>query len=136
MYADKCGAVIDLRGRGITELELFECTITGLRFWRPEAAAGDEAFYKQLSARWPNYYRDWRWEYGPALSLIRPDARVLEVGCGRGYFLALTERGGARAEGLEFIREAIANKIPRCDVHSMTVEEMAAQQPGAFDVVC
>lgn len=136
MYREKCGATLDLRQKGMERLDLYECESTGMRFWRPEEAAGDEAFYHQLSALWPTYYRDWRWEYKIALELASRGDRLLEVGCGQGYFLRLTEGRVARAEGLEFNKQAIANRVTTWDVHAMTAEAMAQQQPEAFDYVC
>lgn len=136
MYADKCGAVLDLRERGIESLDLYECDSTGFLFWRPEEAAGDEEFYQDLSKKWPDYYRDWRWEYSAALSLTSATDRLLEIGCGRGYFLRSTEGRVASARGIEFNNEAIANKVTKWGVEPMKIEAMAASQPQSFDYIC
>lgn len=136
MYRAKCDADVDFAAMGVSSLDLYECQRTGMRFWRPERIAGDEAFYQQLSRKWPFYYRDWRWEYGPALGLLRPSDRVLEVGCGRGYFLRWTEERVRHAQGIEFNREAIAAKMTRWDIVSETIAQRAEHEPGGFDVVC
>ncbi|GAA3893163.1 hypothetical protein GCM10022276_10440 [Sphingomonas limnosediminicola] len=136
MYRAKCGVDIDLRARGIDKIDLFRCDQTGVRFWRPVDAAGDEEFYKTLSGAWAAYYREWRWEYGKALALTSPTDRLLEIGCGRGYFLRLTEGRVAAAAGLELNRDAIANKVTRWPVHRKMSEELAASEPESFDYVC
>ncbi len=136
MYMERCGVSLNLRAIGVPTVELYKCVITGVRFWRPVEAAGDEEFYHALSAAWSTYYRDWRWEYAQALSLTSPRDRLLEIGCGRGYFLQHMEGKVAAAEGLELNNEAIANKVTRWPVHSRMVEDMAANNREAFDVVC
>jgi 2-polyprenyl-3-methyl-5-hydroxy-6-metoxy-1,4-benzoquinol methylase len=135
-YREKCGVDISRSLAGIDELSLDECERTGYRFWRPEAAAGDEAFYQALSAAWPNYYRTERWEYPAARRLLRARERVLEVGCGRGWFLRSLEGRVASATGLELNREAIANKVTRFEVQNQLIDAFAAQHAEAFDAVC
>jgi len=130
MYAEKCGAQVTFAHR---EIALYGCQQTGMRFWRPETLAGDEAFYQLLSEKWPFYYRPWRWEYGPALALVTPTDRVLEIGCGQGYFLRGTEGRAADAVGLETNRGAIANKVTTRDIYPTTIEDADI---GQFDLVC
>jgi 2-polyprenyl-3-methyl-5-hydroxy-6-metoxy-1,4-benzoquinol methylase len=121
---------------GHDEVHLYECSRTAMRFWRPAEVAGDEAFYAELSARLPNYYRTDRWEYNAARQAIASSsARVLEVGCGRGYFLRSLEGLVADAVGLEFNRTAIANKETRFAVHAETIESLSMRQSGTFDAV-
>ncbi|MFO1256671.1 MAG: class I SAM-dependent methyltransferase [Sphingomonadaceae bacterium] len=134
MYRAKCDAEVPFAAQGIDSLDLYECQSTGMRFWRPEALAGDEAFYRQLSRKWPHYYQEWRWEYGPALRQLRSGDRLLEVGCGRGTFLRQCEEHAAQAEGLEYNREAIAGKVTRWPVRALDLSDLDA--PEAFDVVC
>ncbi|HJW11689.1 MAG TPA: class I SAM-dependent methyltransferase [Albitalea sp.] len=135
-YREKCGVDISRSLAGIAELDLYECERTGYRFWRPEAAAGDEAFYQSLSAAWPGYYRTERWEYPAVRRWLGAGDTVLEVGCGRGWFLRSLEGRVAAATGLEFNREAIADKATRFEVQSLPIDAFAAQHPEAFDAVC
>jgi len=136
MYWEKCGVDISPHFGGISQIELFECNVTGYRFWRPDTVAGNETFYREMSVAWAHYYRDWRWEYGPMLPLLSDTDRLLEVGCGRGYFLRNTESRVASALGLEFNREAIATKVTSHEMRAITVEELARAEGESFDVVC
>ncbi len=136
MYRRKCDATVDFSALAVETLDLYECERTGTRFWRPERLAGDEAFYQQLSRKWPNYYHDWRWEYGPALKQLRPTDRLLEVGCGRGTFLRHTQGRVREAAGLELNREAIADKVTDWPVLCMDIASLAAAKPASYDVVC
>ena len=135
MYELKCG--YDVRGCFPTgSIDLYECLKTGYRFWRPTEVAGDEQFYRGLSAAWPTYYRDWRWEYQHLPGQVKASDTLLEVGSGRGYFLRFIEDKVKSAVGLELNTEAVAQKVCRSDVLPMMVEELAASAARKFDVVC
>jgi len=135
-YRRKCGVDVSPWFGALSEIHLFECAETGYRFWRPGSIAGDEDFYKLLAEHWPDYYRSERWEYPfVRASLSRAD-RVLEVGCGRGFFLASLEGWIADALGLELNPEAIATKATRFEILRATIERLARERPNGFDVVC
>lgn len=136
MYMEKCG--LDISGSFFSqeELALYRCETTGMQFWWPREAAGGESFYHAVSKAWPSYYRPWRWEYGPALRRIPAGAKLLEIGCGQGYFLREAEARASAALGLEFNREAIATKVTRCEVLAQSIEEFADAHPDTYDVVC
>jgi 2-polyprenyl-3-methyl-5-hydroxy-6-metoxy-1,4-benzoquinol methylase len=136
MYRKKCGFDATPHFKNVQTIDLFECIETGYRFWRPELIAGDESFYRDLSAAWPDYYRDWRWEYGPTLSLVAPTDTLLEVGSGRGFFLKHAEGRVQFAMGLELNKEAIRNKVTSHGIHAEMIEDCARKRPGTFDVVC
>lgn len=135
-YYTKCRADVSASFGDVRSIDLFECRSTGYRFWRPVSVAGDEQFYHLLSAAWPNYYRDERWEYPFARNLIGAASKVLEVGCGRGYFLRSIEPLAADAIGLELNQEAIANKVTKYPMSQATIEDFARSNAGRFDVVC
>lgn len=135
-YREKCGAEIAWAFRGEPSISMFECEATGYQFWRPAEVAGDERFYQTLAAHWKTYYRETRWEYGPASSLCEKHSRVLEVGCGRGYFLRLIEDRVASVEGVELNTEAAATKVTRAVVHTRPLAELHATHAGSLDVVC
>ncbi len=136
MYRRKCGFDVSGHFQSRDTLDLYECNATGYRFWRPDSVAGDESFYEGLSHVWHDYYREWRWEYEHAMALLRPANRVLEIGCGRGYFLRLVQDRVARAVGLELNRDAIRAKVTRCEVIPALIEEFASGHARAFDAVC
>lgn len=135
-YHMKCRADVSRSFGDVRSIDLFECRSTGYRFWRPVSIAGDEEFYRLLSAAWPNYYRDERWEYPLARGLIGASSKVLEVGCGRGYFLRSIESLAADAVGLELNQEAIANKVTTYPMSQATIEGFAQSNAGRFDIVC
>lgn len=108
-----------------------------MRFWRPTSIAGDSQFYREISQKAPTYYRVDRWEYFRARTAIaQPHARVLEVGCGQGYFLRSLESLGHVAIGLELNDLAAANKVTKFDVRTQMLENVAATEPASFDAVC
>ncbi|MGY0613167.1 class I SAM-dependent methyltransferase [Luteimonas sp. A501] len=135
-YRRKCGIEINSLFGDQAHAWLYECNRTGYRFWRPESLAGDEAFYKLLSEHWTNYYRTTRWEYSLARNFVSKGASVLEVGCGRGYFLQSIEHRVDYAKGLELNRDAIANKVTSVLVERMSLVEVAEATPEFYDIVC
>lgn len=136
MYKQKCGVDVAAQFNGARSVELFECVDTGYRFWRPSSVAGDEAFYRLLSVAWKNYYRAERWEYGIARRLASSADHLLEIGCGDGYFLRSLEGQMLDAVGLELNDETRGRAVTTFPILHSTVEEMAAQRHGSFDVVC
>lgn len=135
-YRRKCGADVAPWFGALRQLHLFECTQTGYRFWHPTSVAGDERFYEYLAERWPDYYHAERWEYPFVRKRLVKSDRVIEVGCGRGFFLRSIEGRVADAAGLEFNRAAIAAKVTRFDIVKTPIERVAAMDPKRFDVVC
>lgn len=135
-YRRKCGADVARWFGELREIRLFECDETGYRFWRPASIAGDEQFYKYLGGLSRDYYHAERWEYPFVRDLLTPSDHVIEVGCGRGFFLRSIEDRVAEAMGVEFNREAIANKATRFDVVDAPIERVAEAKPESFSVVC
>jgi 2-polyprenyl-3-methyl-5-hydroxy-6-metoxy-1,4-benzoquinol methylase len=137
MYKTKCNQDVSRHFHNLSNLSLHECTVTGMRFWRPASVAGDEQFYKELSENWQNYYQTDRWEYQEArTAIVMPHSRVLELGCGRGYFLRSLESLGHVGLGLELNADAALNKVTGFDIRNQYAEEAAAAAPESFDVVC
>jgi 2-polyprenyl-3-methyl-5-hydroxy-6-metoxy-1,4-benzoquinol methylase len=118
-------------------IALYECLDTRLRFFLPSTVAGSASFYAQLQAfDW--YYMPNKWEHEVALQDITPGAHVLEVGCGFGDFVELLhQRKNALALGIELNAAAVrvAQEMGR-RVKLASVEEVAAQEPESYDVVC
>ena len=135
-YRAKCGLDITPWLHGIHALTQHACERTGMRFWRPEAAAGDEAFYRALSAAWPGYYRHERWEYDTVRRWLGAQDRVLEVGCGQGWFLKSLQGHVAPATGLELNNEAIAGTVTTFPVRAELIDVHAAAHPAAYSAVC
>lgn len=129
---------LDISGelRGLDEIPERRCVNCGLVFYPGEASGGAGLY--ELLQEFPWYYLADKWEYGEALRDIPEGAHVCEAGCGRGDFLALavTERRVV-ALGVELnadaVRTARARHLP---VEVRSLESVAAERPGAFDVVC
>lgn len=137
MYFEKCGVDVIRHFDCLSEVSLHECSATGMRFWRPTSLAGDEWFYREVSARWPDYYKTDRWEYAYAREMIGASPqRVLEVGCGRGYFLRSLEKYGHQCIGLELNNEAIVNKITTYEIRNQYLDQVNEVDRELFDVVC
>lgn len=135
-YKQKCDVDVTWCFQGLPEIGLYECSRTGYKFWRPEAVAGDETFYHLLSRAWPNYYREERWESSLARRLLEGKKSLLEIGCGRGYFLRSVEGLVDDAIGIEFNQDAIRNKVTEFSILPSMIEDFAKTRPARFDVVC
>ena len=122
---------------GIDKTKIYECDATGYRFYYPYSLAGKESLYRQLSDTVDGRYKDDKWEYRKAISFIRPSARILDVGCGKGAFVMLAGNTGLRAHGLELnsasATEARDNGL---SVSTEMIEEHAKTHRGFYDAVC
>lgn len=134
-YRCKCDIDIAECFDGHPTIGLYACSGTGYRFWRPAGIAGNEAFYRLLSHAWQDYYRTTRWEYPHARAALRGVDRLLEVGCGRGYFLESVEGSAPYALGLELNTEAIEQRVTRFAIEPMSLDDLAARG-DRFDAIC
>lgn len=135
VYRKKCGADVRRYLEPANSIKLYRCNVTGYMFWRPKQVAGPEDFYHLLSSKWPDYYRETRWEYPAALRALRGRREVLEIGCGRGYFLHSAESVVQDGLGLEMNLQAIQGKVTRFPIVNRLIEDV--QSDGrTFDAVC
>ncbi len=126
---------IDSELVGLDPVTEWRCPRCGLGFYPPEGA-GSERLYEQL-CRFPWYYIPSKWEHAMAMADLRPGDRVLEVGCGVGAFVARLRTAGWDANGLELNSAAVAQaRSAGLPVTNELIETVAAQEPGAFDMVC
>jgi len=122
--------------QGRDSIDLYECETTGYLFWRPESLAGNEEFYHKVAANISQYYSTERWEYRNARKYLLGAKQVLEVGCGEGWFLKSLEPYGVAGVGLEFNREAIAQKVTKSPIYKEDINEFAGSHSCEFDAVC
>lgn len=121
----------------VPRVDVFRCTKTGYRFYHPFSIFGDAQFYAELGKDMADYYVAGRWEHQKALTLINSDSKVLEVGCGSGFFLEQLHMKGAIAEGLELNPNALATvKAKGLKASGTMLHEFAQNHMGEFDVVC
>lgn len=117
---------------GVKEIGMWRSNVSDLIFFDPPVT-GDTGFYEALS-RIPWYYEEEKFEFRFARERIAPDARVLEVGCGPGFFGR--HFGADRYVGLEtspLAREKAT--AAGLDVRPLSVETLAEREPGSFDAV-
>ena len=120
----------------LDEIKLYRCLDGGYRFFYPFDLEGDNKFYQDLQ-KFPWYYMDWKWEYGEAQNLINPGDQVLEIGCGKGDFIAKLKQRGNETTGLEFNEAAVRKcREKNLAVYKQTIQEYAASNEKKYDVVC
>jgi 2-polyprenyl-3-methyl-5-hydroxy-6-metoxy-1,4-benzoquinol methylase len=114
------------------QVRLLECDNCGLRFYDPQVA-GDEQFYRSLQ-KFDWYYRRDKEEYEVAAGYIKPNDRVLDVGCGQGEFKKYVP--GASFTGLEFSSDAISKGTANgCHILNESIEDHSKINAGKYDVV-
>lgn len=101
------------------------------RWWDPESEFRPLHQINPLRLDWIN-----------ALSPLK-DQRVLDVGCGGGILTDSMARQGAHALGIDLSTKALRvahlhaleAQTPRVEYREVSVEALAAEQPGSFDTV-
>lgn len=136
LYKKKCSVDVTKWFYGNDTIYKYKCDLTGYEFWRPSHIAGNESFYQTLESKWKNYYKETRWEYPHAIKHIKSGMRVLEIGCGRGYFLRKIEKITKNSLGLELNKDAIKNKTTKIEIIDSKIENISSSTHGFFDVIC
>lgn len=120
---------------GIANIGLYECPQTGIRFYYPFEIAGPEALYRQLQTFDWNY-KDNKWEHDVALDCVFGGARVLDVGCGQGSFLARSASQGAFTTGIEFNKDAgDVARSKGVEILPVLLSDHVNDRPEYYDVV-
>lgn len=117
-------------------LELWACSATGVRYFKPDSLAGDGRFYEQLSGfSW--YYEQNKWEYDQALSALgQAKGSLLEVGCATGAFLHQAAGRGWEVMGAELNQKAVAEaRLAGLDVSAADLFDSYWDR-FQFDAVC
>ena len=113
-----------------------QCLACGFTFFDP-ALAGNEAFYRELEH--PDYFCPARAEFGRTVRFARERnlKRVLDVGCGSGYFLDLAKQAGLETYGLEFNSQAAAKACAKGHklFPGLLHEFNPAQVSGGLDLI-
>ncbi|NBP58558.1 methyltransferase domain-containing protein, partial [bacterium] len=111
---------VDLTEDITSDINLYRCMSCDLRFYEPPVMGGSN-FYSQLQS-FPWYYQLVKPEFDIAKKYIIPDDKVLEIGCGEGYF---GKTINATYTGLDPYSQ-------NPNVLKQSIEE----HQGAYDVVC
>ncbi len=99
----------------------------GVANWYEAHLKGDDTYHAKVIA--PNLMR-----------ILNPKQgkKVLDIGCGEGYFTRLIDASGAYVEGADIAKELIAKAkatSPDITFHVAPAESMAAIKSGYFDAI-
>ena len=122
---------------GIENVDLYECDVTGYKFFAPFNVAGDGKFYEALQ-KYEWYYMPWKWEHQQTASLLKPGMNVLEVGCAEGAFLSKIKIDfKVNCVGLELNESACESaKSKGLEVNLETIQAYSENHIEEFDIVC
>lgn len=134
LYSKTLGIDVSLYFKGIDEISLVRDNQTGYRFFYPYIET-DSQFYERLQ-NFDSYYMENKWEFIEALSLIKSDSRVLEVGCGNGSFLKMLKERNIQGVGLELNKDA-AEVLNKSGYNILTgsIQDNSHNLDGNFDIV-
>jgi SAM-dependent methyltransferase len=120
-----------------SQVRLLECQECRYGYFEP-SVLGTSDFYNELAsmgASW--YYQEDKWEYQQALIHLSDRGRVLDVGCGAGFFLLRCRDRGLTVEGLELNPQAVAAARARgLLVHETTLDDFVSTHTGQYSAVC
>lgn len=121
----------DLPHKG--SVTLFACRSCFLKFYRPALPGGGEFYDRLQQFSW--YYLSDKPEYHVALQYLPTEARVLEIGCGRGAFAELLP-ADIEYVGLEMSQQAAdASRASGLDVRVESTSEHVLHRKGHYDAV-
>lgn len=118
--------------------KIYKCINCSLTFSVPMKPAS--AAYYQSSEEWYEEYQV-RWEYIRAIDFIGDKKfKILDVGCGNGYFLDLARKKGLEVTGIDINTYAVKAAKGRFGlerIYCLSAEEFMADFPDEkFDMVC
>jgi len=121
---------------------VLHCPACDVQFSEPMEAAGD-AFYDshELYAGpeiWYTSTKTLQWDQRMFLrDRPHPGGRLLDVGCGTGYFIAAARADGYHVSGIDLSHgqlEVARRRFGLTDVHALTLDEYAGRvAPASFD---
>ena len=114
---------------------LLSCPVCELEYFTP-AIAGSGEFYRQLTSADSTYYNPETWDFRCAIKCTPVGSSLLDVACGSGAFLALAQRNGLRAQGIDTNQDAINQaRAAGLSAELMALEPFSKLHAGSFDVV-
>ncbi len=121
---------------GHVKIERYGCRRCRLQFFVPPLAGSERLYAQMEKLDW--YYSTRKWEHDVALLSLRGSTRILEVGCGDGYFITRAhDEQDLNVEGIELnesaVNKARGNGLP---VRLLELEDAAKQFPEHYDAVC
>ena len=135
LYREKLGVDVQSFFKGLENIEIRKCTVSGYRYYYPHEIAGDAQFYNELSRVMP-YYSRRHWQYNQAKQVIKKGDKVLDIGCGSGFFLEEIKAITANLHGLEFNPKAVEEcKRKNIEIHSSDLKDLSKLYGEEFDVI-
>lgn len=134
----KRGLNIDISNEldGTSEISLYECNQTKLRFFTPANAAGSGKLYEKLQ-KFDWFYMPHKWEHDIALQDLEDCQDVLEVGAAFGDFVAAGIKAGLNITGIELNEAAIeVAQQKHLPVNFVDLHTFSEQYPESQDAVC
>lgn len=123
----------------VESVKIYRCIKTGYRFYYPFSISGDALFYNELE-KFDWYYQNWKWEHEIASKLISEGQNILEIGCGRAFFLKKVKelKKNVTLSGIELNNSAIiyAKEKFKLDIKNQLIEDFVKDNEGIFDFVC
>jgi SAM-dependent methyltransferase len=122
---------------GIEEISLYRCQASRLDFFTPASATGSDQLYRNLQ-KFDWFYMPEKWEFDEAIKDLVGCKRILEVGCGPGFFVekATKKLKGSLVKGIELseatVQKAFQKALP---VERVDLQELVVRGE-TFDAVC
>jgi SAM-dependent methyltransferase len=120
----------------ISDYEMRECGKCGLVFADP-MQPGDAVYYEWVTS-FPEYHAEARWEWRATRRLLetRGCARILDIGCGDGKFLAsVMDLPGIEVLGIDLSAPSVERaRAKGINARRATLEDLA-KEDGRFDVI-
>ena len=121
---------------GYSEIYLYQCNQTELKFFTPTDITGSSNLYAQLQ-KFDWFYMPDKWEHQIALKNLSGCQQILEIGCGLGSFVQAGINAGFDIKGIELNQAAVTvaqnNNLP---VECINLQEYANLYPQSLDAVC
>lgn len=144
LYKEEKNIDVSQYFKGLKTIGLYKCLETGYKFYFPLDICGDGKFYESLNSDDSNYYPTWKWENEKAFNYISnlvtttPKIKILEVGCGEGYFLKKIRSVYPEIElnGLELNDSSVLKlRNEKFNVVNCNIEDYSPQNAETFDFV-
>jgi 2-polyprenyl-3-methyl-5-hydroxy-6-metoxy-1,4-benzoquinol methylase len=121
---------------GASEISLYECNQTKLRFFTPGNTSGSGKLYEQLQ-KFDWFYMPHKWEHDIALQDLGDCQEVLEVGAAFGDFVEAGIKRGLNIQGIELNEAAVKTAQQRnIPVNFVDLHDFSTQYPESQDAVC
>jgi len=130
---------IDISGElsDVREISLYRCQASQLDFFMPSSVAGSAQIYRCLQ-EFDWIYMSEKWEFEEAIKDLVGCERILEIGCGPGFFVEKVTKSlkGSMIKGIELnevaIEQALRKNLP---IEKVSLQELV-DRGEIFDAVC